>query len=281
MKSILVPFYEIEPANAALKLAILVAKRFESYVEGLLVLAEPALTFIPGSIVPSDYLTAAVEEWRRFADRARCEFAEIISREQLPLREMEALPQGLAAGWRELQGEEPVILGQHGRIFDLIVVGRPEASTARRWRTVCEAALFETGRPVIVAPLETPFTLAKNIVIAWNGSTESARTVAFALPFLVAAERVEVLTIEGHSVPGPSGDELVSYLAHHGIVAASRTLKTDQRPAGEVILDEAGDIGADFIVKGAFTHSRFRQVVFGGMTQHILDFARIPVFFAH
>ena len=197
------------------------------------------------------------------------------------MQELETPAKGLAAGWREMQGEEPEIVGQHGRLFDLIVVGRPEASMSRRWREIREAVLFETGRPVLLAPVETPPTLGRSVVIAWNGSTESARTIAFGMPFLVAAKRVEVLTVEGHTVPGPSGSEVVAHLARHGISATSRTLKPDERPAGEIILDEAGDIGADLVLKGAFTRSRFRQVVFGGTTQHILDYAKIPVLLAH
>ena len=110
-------------------------------------------------------------------------------------------------------------------------------------------------------------------MIAWNGSTESARTIAFGMPFLRAAERVEVLTVKGHTVPGPSGVEVAAHLARHGIAATSRTLEPDERPAGEIILDEAGDFGADLILKGAFTRSRLRQIVFGGTTQHILDYA--------
>ena len=103
---ILVPYHEEEAARAALKVAVLLAKRFESYVEGLLVLGEPMLTFVPGMIVPPDYLSAAVEEWRRFADRARREFAETTDANGLPMQELETPAKGLAAGWREMQGEE-------------------------------------------------------------------------------------------------------------------------------------------------------------------------------
>ena len=172
MKTILVPYHEEKAARAALKVAVLLAKRFESYVEGLLVLSKPMLTFVPGMIVPPDYLSAAVEEWRRFADRARREFAETTDANGLPLQELETPAKGLAAGWREMQGEETEVVGQHGRLFDLIVIGRPETSVSRRWREILEAALFEAGRPVLLAPAETLLTLGGNVVIAWNGSTE-------------------------------------------------------------------------------------------------------------
>ena len=281
MKTILVPYHEEEAARAALKVAVLLAKRFEGYLEGLLVLGEPTLAFVSGMVVPPDYLSAAVGEWRRFADRARSEFAQTIGENGLPMQELETAGKGPAAGWREIQGDEAEIVGQHGRLFDLIVVGRPEVSVSRRWREIREAALLETGRPVLLAPSEASPSLGKSVVIAWNGSTESARTIAFGMPFLRAAQHVEVLTVKGHTVPGPSGIEVAAHLARHGISATSRTLQPDERPAGEVILDEAGDLGADLILKGAFTRGRLRQIVFGGTTQHILDYAKIPVLLAH
>jgi nucleotide-binding universal stress UspA family protein len=281
MKTILVPYHDEAAARAALEVAVGLAQRFEGYVEGLLVAGEPMLPLVPGMVVPAEYLSAATEQWRRFADRARTEFVRTTGAAGLPLQEPEAPGRGAAAGWRELQGDEAEVVGQHGRLFDLVVVGRPDAPVSRRWRAIREAALFETGRPVLLAPIAPAPALGRCVVIAWNGSAESARTIAFGMPFLLSAERVEVLTVEGHTFPGPGGGEVVAHLARHGIAAGSRTLKAGERPAGEVILDEAGDIGADLILKGAFTRSRFRQVVFGGTTQHILDYARLPVLLAH
>jgi nucleotide-binding universal stress UspA family protein len=281
MQTILVPYHEEAAARAALNVAIVLAKRFAGYVEGLLVRGEPTLSFVPGMIVPAEYLSGAVEEWRRFADRARREFVDATAAGGLSLQEPDAPGSGPAAGWRELPGDEAEIIGQHGRLFDLIVVGRPEGGRSPGWSEIREAALFETGRPVLLAPIEAPPPSGRTIIIAWNGSVETARTIAFAMPFLSAAERVEVLTVEGHTVPGPSGAEVATYLARHGIEAGSRVLKAGGRPPGEVILNEAGDVGADLVLKGAFTRSRFRQIIFGGTTQHILDYARVAVLLAH
>jgi nucleotide-binding universal stress UspA family protein len=147
--------------------------------------------------------------------------------------------------------------------------------------TTLEAALFESGRPILIAPPRPPEALGKNIVIAWNGSTETARTIAFAMPFLAQAERVNVLTVEGGGVLGPTGTEVVRHLGRSGISATAAEVAPGERSVGEAILEEAAAEGADLLVKGAYTHSRLRQMIFGGATSHILDAADLPVFMAH
>jgi len=144
-----------------------------------------------------------------------------------------------------------------------------------------EAALFESGRPILIAPPSAPQKLGDNILIAWNSSTETARTVEAATPFLHKAQRVVVLEVEGGSVPGPSGEELARSLRINGIEAEKMLAKPDRRTAGEVILERAASIGCDLLVKGAYTQSRLRQMIFGGQTSHILGNATIPVLMAH
>lgn len=280
VKTILIPYHDEEAARIALKTGILLANHFDSYLEGLLVFGEPVISFVPGTVVEPQYLSAAGAEWRRYAERVRNEFKETTAAGGLPFKDGSNEGPGPAAGWREMKGDEAEIVGQRGRVFDLIVTSRP-SSASSRWREIREAALFDSARPVLLTPAEIPETVGTSILIAWNGSTETARTVALGMPLLKAADRVEVLSVEDIYMQGPPAADVVAFLAWHGISATSRTLQPDERPTGEIILDEAGDIGADLIFKGAFTRSRFRQIIFGGTTQHILDYARIPVLLAH
>jgi nucleotide-binding universal stress UspA family protein len=118
-------------------------------------------------------------------------------------------------------------------------------------------------------------------LVAWNSSTEQARTMADAMPFLRLAERVTIVTVEGSSVAGPSAVQMTRSLAMNGIAAEPITLKPGKRPAGEVLLGTADELGCDLIVKGAYTQSRLRQMIFGGTTRHILANARLPVLMAH
>jgi nucleotide-binding universal stress UspA family protein len=135
---------------------------------------------------------------------------------------------------------------------------------------------------VLVAPPTPPTSMGENIVIAWNNSTETARTVSFGMDFLKRAKRVTALTIEGgNTVPGPSAAELALNLRRHGIEADWKEAPAQGRKTGAAMLEEAKLLGADLMIKGAYTQSRLRQMIFGGATSHILAEADLPLLMAN
>jgi nucleotide-binding universal stress UspA family protein len=166
-------------------------------------------------------------------------------------------------------------------VFDLIVLGRPGREVENPRMPPLEAALFESGKPVLIAPKTAPKSIGRHILVAWNGSTEQAHTNAFAMPLLQRAEQVTVLAIEGHMSDGPNGEQAAQHLRRNGVNATVLTMKEGPRSAGELILDQAARLGCDLVVKSAYTQSRLRQMIFGGMTRHILANAALPVFMAH
>ena len=102
------------------------------------------------------------------------------------------------------------------------------------------------------------------------------------MPLLRMAERVTVLTVAGGAtVPGPSAEQAVGYLQRSGVPATLKSAELAGRSTGEVVLATAGSLGCDLLIKGAYTQSRLRQMIFGGATSHILSAAELPVFFAH
>jgi len=167
--------------------------------------------------------------------------------------------------WRAGEIVDDTELGSLARVYDLTVVGRPQGGTSGPRMTTFESVLFESGR----------------IVISWNCSTESSRTVAYGLPLLLKAREVAILTVEESVVPGPTGKELADYLAVHGIEARELTVLSGGRKPGAAILEEAQRLGADLLFKGAYTQSRLRQMIFGGATSHIVAYTELPVFMAH
>lgn len=183
--------------------------------------------------------------------------------------------------WLDADPLDDIGLGSIARVHDLTVLGRPANDDGGARMTTLESVLFDSGRPVLIAPPKGSGSFGQNIVMSWNCSTEGARTLAFALPLLKSAKKVTVLTIEEAVVPGPTGAQVCENLQANGINAEERTISAKNKRPGAAILEEAGAIGCDLLIKSAYTQSRLRQMIFGGATSHILAYAELPVFMAN
>jgi nucleotide-binding universal stress UspA family protein len=274
MKTILIPSEDHDGMPAVLELALLVARAFGSYMEGFAVRPTPA-----AYVEPVSGLAIAGADRGESARQARAQFFSFMQGNRVPQASSE--PAVLSFGWPREEPADDAFIGSYGRVFDLIALGRPGPSPQNPRMPPLEAALFESGRPALIVPQQAPRTLARNVLVAWNGSTEQAHTNAFALPLLKMAERVTVLTVEGSFTPGPPGEEAARHLRQNGIKAEALTIKPGARSAGEAILDQAALLGCDLLVKSAYTQSRLRQMIFGGATRHILANATLPIFMAH
>ncbi|MGZ5089609.1 MAG: universal stress protein [Burkholderiales bacterium] len=280
MKTVLLPFYDDDVAQHAFELATKLVRQSNGYLEGLFVMRRPEILDADSDMLPESYFTQLAEECRRVADRARVRFEASAANQGIALGLVSASG-GPTAAWREIEGMEDQVVGSHGRLFDIIVVGRNFGHPWLNWRVLVESALFESGRPVMLAPENPSPNFGENVVIAWNSSTETVRTVAFSMPLLARARSVTVLSVEGWGVPGPDGKELAAYLARAGVRATARTTDHAGRSAGQTILDECARSGADLLIKGAYTQSRLRQLIFGGATRHIIAHAPLPVVLAN
>jgi nucleotide-binding universal stress UspA family protein len=285
MKTILLPLDESEGVRAMLESAWLAAQRFGSTIEALYIRRA-----LPGVVVADigGYAAAAPDlvesfeaEDRERGQRVRGTFEDFLRAKGLEPGAEPAVEGRPGAGWAADLPPGDAAVGMYARLFDLTVVGRPVAGANAPATSTLETVLFDSGRPILIAPPDPPVSLGRNAVVSWNGSTETARAVAFALPFLDAAERVVVLAVEGVMVPGPTAAEAARHLQRNGINAEAREVPAGGRGGGEAILAEAAALGADLLVKGAYTHSRLRQMIFGGATSHILAEAKLPVLMAH
>ena len=187
---------------------------------------------------------------------------------------------GLTAEWRAADDSGPTAIGIIGRAYDLIVMPQPGA-LPKMPESVFETALFDSGRPVLVVPARFSGMVGKKVLFAWNGSTESARAISLAMPVMSRAESIDVLSVDGAMVPGPSSAEIADSLRSHGLNVTSQHVKPGTRTAGQTIVDTAIAGGCDLIVKGAYTQSRLRQMIFGGMTRHLILHSPLPVLFSY
>ena len=277
MKAILVPV-EQHTGPAVFHTVLTVARTFDSSIEGIA--SGPS---VPDVII-TDVGTLPIlnpDNRREMAQNARLRFEAWMTTHSVPPRSGE--PHGLCFGWHGDELIDDDALGCRGRAFDLIVIGRPGSGRDEPRMATVEAALFDSGRPVLLVPPTAPeaATLGETIVVSWNGSSETARAVSFAMPFLLRARQVVVLTVKGATVEGPSGDEIAATLQLHDVPATALTHADERRSPGAAILAQSRALGADLLVKGAYTQSRLRQLIFGGPTQHILEHPELPVLMAH
>jgi nucleotide-binding universal stress UspA family protein len=275
MKTILIPTEDHDTMPAALAGGLIMARIFDSYIEGVAV-RPSAGTYVTVEPVSSLAISGAYDgDAPRHAREA---FESFMRANGVPQASPE--PAALSYGWPLQEAVEDNFIGNYGRVFDLVVLGRPGRAPENPRMPPLEAALFESGKPVLIVPPAVPKTIGKNVLVAWNRSTEQAHTNAYALPLLRMAEEVTVLMIEGGTVPGPTGEEAARHLRRNGIKAKALTVEPSTRANGEVILERAAALGCDLLVKSAYTQSRLRQMIFGGATRHILAHASLPIFMA-
>jgi nucleotide-binding universal stress UspA family protein len=280
MKTILVPMEPHEGMTAVLETALLLAKKCGSYIEGFplrfgiseFVAVDPA-----GSIPLESYRQESLEE----AAQARKLFESFMQQRNVP-RAGGPGGSGPSCGWLEDAPEGESFVGSYGRVFDITVLSRPDANTIGLHNRAIESGLFESGRPILLSPPSPPKDIGTNIMVHWNCSTEQARATALAMPLLHQAQQVTLLTVTGGStVPGPSAEQALAYLQRNGIAVKPMTVPLENRNTGEAVLKACKTNGCDLLIKGAYTQSRLRQMIFGGATSHILANAELPVLMAH
>jgi nucleotide-binding universal stress UspA family protein len=277
-KTILVPVEQHDLVNSTLQTALLLARKFDSYIEGFALRVEFPTVFAvtdAGAVPIAPFQQDITENEKR----SRSLFEDFMQQHGVS-RGGDA--KALSSGWLDNAPEGDLFVGSHGRVFDVIVLGKPGRDPKGPRMATLEAGLFESGRPVLIAPPVPRPQMGTNVLIAWNCSTEQARVTAFAMPILKRASRVVVLTVEGGAaVPGPTGEQLCRYLQLNEVPAKPLTVGLDGRLTGEVILAHANALGCDLLIKGAYTQSRLRQMIFGGTTRYILSNAELPVLMAH
>ena len=276
-RNVLVPVEDHSRMASAFATAALLGRAFDSFVQGV-----PLAPDISDIVIADISIGATVFDARArdaLADRATRLFTQAMRDLAIPVT-APSQNHAFAQAWNPTLMSDSA-LGPHARIFDLIVVGQPGSGNQDPRQATFESVLFESGRPLLIAPRTVPTVLGDTILIAWNRSSETARTLHFALPLLRRAKRIVIQTLEGYSVPGPSGEQLAEALARDDIVAETVTIEGKTPIEGQAILTKAKEIGADLVIKGGYTQSRLRQMIFGGATSHVLAHSTLPVFMAH
>ncbi|MEE9560922.1 MAG: universal stress protein [Acidiferrobacterales bacterium] len=279
IKKILVPLGSNARNQPVLETALAAAQRFGAHLEVLYIRPDPRLAVPYATLGMSGSMKKTVMESARQsaneqAAKTRAAFEKFCGKHGIPIVKRPPAEAPVSASWCEGVGNQSAVVAQRGLYADLIVVPRPAAASAE----MLEAALLQTGQPVLIVPPQSQECVASKIVIGWNASAEAARAVAAAMPCLTVADAVTILISPKRAA---SAKDLAGHLVWHGVKASVRQFRVGPRSVGETLLAEARALKADLLVIGGYSHVRARELLFGGVTRHILAATEIPVLMAH
>jgi nucleotide-binding universal stress UspA family protein len=235
------------------------------------------------SVVPMDCTTVeAIQQGvREAAADGRAALEGWCAREGVPLIAKPERLDATFASWTELSGEVEPLLTLAGRVNDLVIVDRPDPKVPFTRRAL-DTALFSVGRPTLIVGDTIPYDLLDHVMVAWNGSLEATRLIGQSIDLLHEATRVTVLHAKTERFDETRAADLCGYLQWNGVVAEPVTLAVREgTPVGAAILAEAERRGASMLALGAYTHSRVREFLLGGVTRHVIDNAHVPMLMAH
>jgi len=255
--------------------AITVADTFQAHVLGVAFAYEP---IIPGTVmggIPPEFIEAQRAESDKRARAATSRFEQAAKRAGISFESL--IISASISGAADK-------LGRLGRRFDLVVVGQAEREKSVPDEVVDEAALFESGRPVIFVPfIQTAGLKLDRVMVCWDGSRAATRAIADALPFLRKAKQVEIVMVangrsKSDEIPG---SDLGQHLARHGLKVEVKRITSPDIDVASTILSYAADSSADMIVMGGYGHSRLREFILGGVTRGLLESMTVPALMSH
>lgn len=277
---------------AEIDMALSAAKALGAHVEALFITQPPPATRGGVNVSAMSYSGSAavaaapnhwfVEERDRISRDAHEKFAQACMAAGVPMLSPNDEPgMPLTAFWREAEGAYATVAAHRAAAFDLIIAA--SATVLEQLKEIAEQSLLQTRRPVLLAPSRLASDFTDGAIIAWDASPECWHAVSAAIPFLLLAKKVEVVSVDRDASRRKSSQaDVLAYLRSHGIAATAQVVAPELRSVGDTLLAAAGDHETGLLVMGAYSHSRLRELLLGGATRHILKHATArPVLLAH
>jgi nucleotide-binding universal stress UspA family protein len=268
----LTPGLEDDPAG---RYAISIAEAFNAHVTGVAFAYDPAWPPAITDLGGAEILRSLIEKTRAEAGTTAAKFAAAAKRSQLAVQTLTpetSVPDAAQS------------FARFARAFDLAVVKQAGTDEDDASSDVIEAALFNSGRPVLIVPyIQKSGCSVKRVVVCWDGSRASARAVGDSLPLIAKANNVQVLTVATGKFDenDVSGADIAEHLARYKIRTELTRLPAPDIDVTSAILSHAADVSADLIVMGGYGHSRLRDFVLGGATRGMLRAMTVPTLMSH
>jgi nucleotide-binding universal stress UspA family protein len=255
--------------------AVSVALTFDAHLAGVAFLYDPVIPPVDMYGIPPDVIDSQRIENEKAAKAATSKFDETARRAALSA-DMRMLDASVVAA--------PNIFAQVARRFDLSVVAQPDPDQPGPGDLIVEAALFESGRPVLVVPyIQRAGLKLDRVLVCWDGSRSAARAVGDAMPLLVRAKATEIVIVANEAAKSDEmpGADIAHHLARHGAKVEVKRIVSTETDVASTILSYAADASADVLVMGGYGHSRLREFVLGGATRGILSSMTVPTLMSH
>jgi len=269
MKDILVHLNHTDTINDRLRLTNKVAEQFNADVTGLYV-KRPISLEIYGSYVHPEVFTEFEDKQNADADKAKLLFSADMENAKLK------------GTYVEKTGDSSQELIFQAGAHDLVIVAKYDVDKHfENMAHVPTNVALGSGRPVMIVPdFSEQSTVGKSILVAWNGTKESSRAIHDAMPFLKAADYVNLVTFT------PEGQEsdvvdIASHLQHHGVTFDLMNSHATESDISGKLAHFAEKFDSDLLVMGAYGHSRFREYVLGGVSKSVFRSSKIPVMVSH
>ena len=290
LKNILVPLTGFARDSNALEAAFLIGWPFDAAIDALHVQPDP-MKIVLNAAVHQFETTHGTREMLRDLQRqaaahtakAKEAFDQFAAR-HLSAHAFASAQSGVSAAFRCIEGDPLDDTISTARFADMVVIGRAPEHGQFSTDQIANI-LVGCGRPVLLAPLRETGAIGNTIAIAWKEKAEAARAVTAAMPLLERAKKVIVLSVEEHSsLPAAcsaSAERLATQLARHGMNVEAHGLAAKPHEGADVLVAKARELQADLIVSGAYSHSRVRELAFGGFTRSLLAKCELPVLLLH
>jgi nucleotide-binding universal stress UspA family protein len=186
--------------------------------------------------------------------------------------------------WVHDTGDIAEIINHRIDLTDVIVLNTTlDDPTLPDMRAIVSATAVKSKKPVLAVPYGyLRFAASGCAMVAWDGSEPAVAALRAATPILTFASSVTLVEIDHRPDHGVSAEDGAAYLSRHGVHAAIQRRHTEGMvPVSTRLLEAANDMHADYIVMGAYGHSRLTEAVFGGVTRSMLSRSAIPLILAH
>ena len=271
LKDILVHVDGSEESQARIEAAIRLAKLHEAHIVGLFVVFPIYLPPYVMNEFPAEVLSMLKKRDEQELQETKQRFETLLNNTDFTYE------------WRVGHGHYENLLCEHARYVDLLILGQRDADDHMVPTDASpDSVVLKSGRPAIIVPyIGIPDNFPDRSLIAWNGKRESLRAINDAMPILQKCSFVKVASFieeaENSEAISLSEKEIIRHLGRHGVNAQAEIVNPGDLDIGNALLSYVADESVDLLVMGCYGHSRFRELLLGGVTKQIFAEMTIPV----